>query len=176
MRRSTSATCTRPTKSGRPCGNVARGRTPAPESCWGHLTEAEQAEDRAPLRPLLPRLGAEPACWSWPVTDDIREFLALAELAQQPVVRATLRVLALTELTQGRCGLCGAPGANVEDHDHDTGLIRGDLCRSCNIKEGMNRGRVFQLYRKRNPYSMLGLEELYVGRGWADGQPVGAAR
>lgn len=45
----------------------------------------------------------------------------------------------LHELQGGRCGMCGEVDQMVEDHDHNTGLIRGLLCRSCNTLEGQHR-------------------------------------
>ena len=35
-----------------------------------------------------------------------------------------------------RCAVCGEEGRGVLDHDHDTALCRGFLCRGCNISEG----------------------------------------
>jgi hypothetical protein len=65
----------------------------------------------------------------------------------------------------GRRAACGRMGADVEDHDHATGLVRGWLCRGCNISEGMNRysGRLWREYRERNPASICGLVEVYNG-------------
>lgn len=165
--------CSRPTVSGRPCSYDARSEGPPDGSCTRHMTAKERAAaDMYYFRHAVYFIGTEPACWSWLVTDDMREYLALAQIAQRPVVRAVLINQALTELTQGRCALCGVPGASVEDHDHLTGRVRGELCRSCNIREGKNSGGAFQLYRDRNPYSMLGLNELYSGWGWENGRPV----
>lgn len=58
--------------------------------------------------------------------------------------RSMMRTWALNQLKQqgGLCPLCGLPidatvkGEVVVDHDHDTGLIRGVLHRSCNSAEG----------------------------------------
>lgn len=37
---------------------------------------------------------------------------------------------------RGRCAMCGqTPTELVEDHDHASGLVRGLLCRSCNLRE-----------------------------------------
>lgn len=37
-----------------------------------------------------------------------------------------------------RCAMCGCESDRlVMDHDHETGLERGLLCRSCNTNEGM---------------------------------------
>ena len=43
---------------------------------------------------------------------------------------------ALMEMQGGACAVCGAVVVLIVDHDHETGLIRGLLCRSCNIREG----------------------------------------
>lgn len=47
-------------------------------------------------------------------------------------------VRALRELQGGLCAICGvhADDGLVVDHDHDSGLVRGLLCRSCNFTEG----------------------------------------
>lgn len=57
-------------------------------------------------------------------------------------------VAALRQLQQDCCGMCGDPetenGRLEIDHDHDTGMVRGLLCRSCNNHEGQHgrcRGR-----------------------------------
>lgn len=36
----------------------------------------------------------------------------------------------------GRCAWCGYKDSLVEDHCHQTGLVRGLLCRACNQLEG----------------------------------------
>lgn len=50
------------------------------------------------------------------------------------VVRET--VVGLFASSDGRCAICGRAGALVVDHDHDTGAIRGLLCRNCNTGLG----------------------------------------
>jgi hypothetical protein len=37
------------------------------------------------------------------------------------------------------CAICGTDGQLVIDHDHDTGLVRGGLCHTCNAGLGMFR-------------------------------------
>lgn len=43
----------------------------------------------------------------------------------------------------GKCAACPAQGRLVADHDHETGLLRGLLCRQCNIREGRHRSGLF---------------------------------
>jgi hypothetical protein len=62
----------------------------------------------------------DPQCWNWPIppeTDD--------DPSDQ-----------LADFHSGRCGICGSLRASKLDHDHRSGLVRGWLCRSCNLKEG----------------------------------------
>lgn len=65
-----------------------------------------------------------PACATWPVTRDFDP--------------RHVRIWGLLCMWQdGRCAVCGLRGDLVTDHDHNTGLIRGHLCRGCNAKEGL---------------------------------------
>lgn len=45
-------------------------------------------------------------------------------------------VLELFESSDGLCALCYEVPATVIDHDHDTGRVRGALCRACNVGLG----------------------------------------
>lgn len=36
----------------------------------------------------------------------------------------------------GMCAACGTREAKHLDHDHYSGLVRGMLCRACNLREG----------------------------------------
>lgn len=99
-----------------------------PQACIDHLTPEEtQALRLARERTLarLQRLAQEPDCWSWPVPSLPQD---LSEEAQTE---------ALHHFQRGRgCAICSVPGDLVEDHDHETGLVRGNLCQSCNVREG----------------------------------------
>ena len=135
----------------------------------------------------------EPACWSWALPT-IRtrgdESMRLSEenllLVQQKGMDHYLPDTALEMLTRSwdtyllnswhdeRCAICGLrPGHLVVDHEHHTGLVRGRLCRGCNISEGKRRydggGEVYQLYRERPPAALLGVQVYYIGRGWEHG-------
>jgi hypothetical protein len=102
-------------------------------------TEREEAEiERRWPRPT------EPACWSWPVTE------------------ADRREGRLIQWQQWRCANCGGVDELVCDHDHETGLVRGWLCRSCNgLEPGAFGDDPLVLYRQRNPATMLGVHEQY---------------
>lgn len=65
-------------------------------------------------------------------------------MTQRKLTRSQIRPLALRLYKEqgNKCPLCGLPvdltekGALVLDHDHETGLVRGALHRSCNAAEG----------------------------------------
>lgn len=142
-------------KSGRarPCRKDRLGNSPR---CRKHLraTGLDHLEiylDRAPIEReaiveaiQLSRLRAEarrgrgplatPACWSWPVVAG----------------------MSMEEFQQGRCAACGITKYLVWDHDHFTGIGRGQLCRNCNVQEGSSNQRRVRLYRKRPPAAILG--------------------
>ena len=59
-------------------------------------------------------------------------------LDDSSLTRAQKRA-ALFEMQAGRCAMCGSEGVLVADHDHETGRLRGLLCRSCNSLEGRYR-------------------------------------
>lgn len=66
----------------------------------------------------------------------------------------------------GRCAVCGKQGLYlVKDHDHETWLVRGLLCRSCNVMEGMDSDEsgCFADYRRRHPTVILGVRLEYAG-------------
>ncbi|MEV4767780.1 endonuclease domain-containing protein [Micromonospora humida] len=69
---------------------------------------------------------------------------------------------AIEQWQQQRCAICGAhhPGRLVLDHDHTTALVRGYLCRSCNVREAHTFGS-FERYRQRNPATILGVVSVY---------------
>lgn len=72
----------------------------------------------------------------------------------------------------GRCGICGVGRdfygrRHALDHDHDTGLVRGYLCTACNLREGLEPGGAFNLWRTgSNPCAMFGWLYLYMGSGY----------
>lgn len=155
--------CTGTTKSGRPCKSQA-SRWPRdvdgnPQLCGRHLPvdlrEIRDAGFAEHERRHMERLAArEPICWSWDTAipdghDDDRS--------------------AFRAWHSGRCAVCGYRDARlVDDHDHETGLIRGLLCRSCNGREPYDDG-LFRKYRERPPAQILGLRLRYWDpfRGWA---------
>lgn len=156
-----------------PCENTRMARwnhgtgLPDPKACWDHLTAEESAalaKAEAELSERMERLKCEPACWSWPVPE-AREYANEGEASD-----------ALHEWQHGRgCAICGPGWDLVEDHDHKTGLVRGNLCHSCNIKEGWGNGTPpFLKYIERNPASILGVKVRYWSpfTGYAEPEPV----
>ena len=106
-----------------------------------------------------------PACWSWPVTPQVRQQVAEADLAKNEEVRISALGRVLAGWQEGRCAVCGGGGGYplVHDHDHDTGYLRGLLCIGCNSSEGhQNRSPEFERYRDRPPAVMLGFRWFYA--------------
>jgi Recombination endonuclease VII len=92
-----------------------------------------------------------PACWTWPLP---------AEVEGDPRERMML----MGEWQEDRCATCGrvAPYDLVTDHDHETGLVRGYLCKSCNTLESHDGKPVFDRYRLINPASICQFEWMYA--------------
>ena len=164
--------CTARTKSGNPCKGKAsrwpRGVNGDPQLCGRHLPvnlrETRDAGFAELERRHAARLDArEPACWSW----------GAAISDGHEADRSTLNAW-----HAGRCAVCGYRDIRLmDDHDHDTGLIRGLLCRSCNGCEPHDDG-LFREYRERPPARILGIHLLYYDprHGWAQPRAVGPNR
>ena len=113
--------------------------------------------------PPAPR---SPACWRWkPMTPVIitgllepypPEYWSQLSAHQQ-------QWLLMRGWHRGRCAICATTLARlVEDHNHETGLTRGFLCQSCNVREGYRWHGVYDKYRERNPASILAISIPYV--------------
>jgi len=107
-----------------------------------------------------PHRRDEPACWGWILppenTLDARNLLR--------------------SWNYGVCAICSATNRYariVEDHDHDTSLIRGYLCSSCNTSERETADWVG--YRQRNPAAILGVRVRFRDKGGKNG-PDGFVR
>lgn len=72
----------------------------------------------------------------------------------------------MLEWMDDRCAACGRQYTQtgkrglVEDHDHDTDLFRGYLCRSCNANEASG-GDIFEMYRERSPAIIFNIKRQY---------------
>lgn len=171
---------------GRPCRRV---RVFEYEACGFHLTDDERArrdkereefwltwlfgtvrqgqKSTAPVRQAEPRpwgLPETPVYWDWLVTDAQHEVAATVRRAG-PENGALDDALLLDEWQDGRCATCGAVGLHLVE-DHSTGLVRGLLCRSCNVLEGVGQAEralaLFKAYRERPPVRILDIEVRYV--------------
>lgn len=152
-------------------------------ACYKHLTTTERDEYvavREAKKEAQERwwLAARPACWAWPVAIPFKAWTPnfdvgpaddqytqeaaedLLKLCQDSETRASFY---LSDWQAGRCAICASQGGLIDDHDHTTGLVRGLLCRSCNTREGLDRGSVgpFAKYRTKNPASILGVQVRY---------------
>lgn len=190
--------CGRPTAKGTPCSLPVANwwwlradirPDQLPHSCPAHLRGEERDLYRATKATHEERRQAAedrfavsaPACWSWPVPDDVESWQPSVEYSvgtgeyqlPQSVVDDLIaigrtpegRARALLSWWQaGRCAMCGVTGVHLsEDHDHVSGLVRGHLCRRCNTREGMYGGEdnPFGRYRAKHPTLILGLELRY---------------
>jgi hypothetical protein len=131
---------------------------------WGALSDAERESISLLVSRFdqeRQRLAMEPACWAWPIPEP-REYANEEEAGR-----------ALADWQHGRgCAICGPGWDLVEDHDHQTGLVRGNLCVSCNVKEGWGDDTPpFEKYRLRNPASILGVQVRYWSAATGLAQP-----
>ncbi len=113
----------------------------------------------------------EPACWEWPVTEAIR--VRAGQLGARDFRDCHWL---LDEWQDERCAICGRSTARrgeVVDHDHETALVRGLLCPSCNGREGHAGDELYERYRQRPPAVLLGFKVIYhsVIHGWARPEP-----
>lgn len=136
-----------------------------------HIVEAMAAElsawlgaclEERPASPLhleLLKLGV-PACHTWALP-----------AGPMPTHQELSPLKLIGEWQNDQCGLCGSPGREtVLDHCHRTGLIRGLLCRSCNVHEGLRHDSPAVIaYRLRSPAVLLGVTEPYYSpwKGYA---------
>jgi hypothetical protein len=126
------------------------------------------------------RTAPVPACWLWsperPTGDAVnRRFwegidttgysASALELLQEAAAALQNDEETLRTWQAGRCAICGQTGRRmVCDHDHESGLVRGWLCSSCNTREGAAiglPGTVMASYRQRPPTVILGLTIRY---------------
>ncbi|MEU7972177.1 endonuclease domain-containing protein [Micromonospora sp. NPDC049089] len=120
------------------------------------------------------RAGLTPACHDWPVTDEDRTAVAQLPALPDDELAAARHVHDLIYRWQrGRCAVCGGgrSGELVLDHDHVTALVRGWLCRGCNVSEAHSDGGNFAKYRDRPPAVMLGVTARYVDPWYGLAEP-----
>lgn len=155
--------CIATTKAGTHCWHPHAGLPGHPDRYWQHLTPEENAAARSQPATATPHwmvgLPVEPACWRWPLPP------------QLPDGRYGI---SLYEWHDGRCAICDVGGGTVCDHDHETALIRGYLCHSWNVREGMDWRctGTFANYRKRHPAAILGVELPYVSLVTGPAEPL----
>lgn len=72
----------------------------------------------------------------------------------------------LSKHQRGVCANCKRSDDLVVDHDHETGLVRGLLCRSCNSQEGWGLRSWIEAYRDEPPAAYIGLVVPYRDTRW----------
>lgn len=174
------APCGRPTSKGTPCRSLRMPEWDMPDdyrapACGQHATQDGRIEYAHLMAITEDRrrtaMDCSPACWSWPaLTEADRERVRaenafLAKYQDGKILEDILPGATLQAWHAGRCAVCGVRQFNlVEDHDHATGLVRGYLCRGCNVREGVYRYsdvRIWREYRERNPASICGVSIRY---------------
>lgn len=178
----------------------SRPKAPLSPACPIHLTieeRAEACERRIRAESISRRWAAalEPACFAWEVADtDLAAARAVMASREDEADQQAEGLDLLWRWQQGRCAICGfgwgattyidpAAGINetrwsteefVMDHDHATAFIRGWLCQSCNISEGVGDDGALAKYRTQPPAAMLGVAVRYWSpfHGWATPERV----
>jgi hypothetical protein len=102
-----------------------------------------------------------PACWDWAVPD-----LSHLRSIDDPTAREEAAENALRAWHAGRCGMCGFLRTLFTDHDHQSGLVRRLLCRSCNNLEGrqLSADEPLGRYRARCPAHLLSVGIRYFNQ------------
>jgi hypothetical protein len=140
-----------------------------------HLETRNELTNTDETRRLSHHRSLPVACHDWPVTSEDRARVGAAAECPDPEKARMLASDLLADWQDDRCAVCNGH-SDVLDHDHETGLVRGWLCRFCNGQEpgdGIPGGR-FDRYRSRNPASILGLTIRYYSpfTGWAEPMPA----
>lgn len=76
----------------------------------------------------------------------------------------------------GCCTVCSIDAKLVTDHCHVSGLIRGMLCASCNVKEGNwhHCSGAIDRYRQRPPAALLDIRLRYYSARTGYAEPLPA--
>jgi hypothetical protein len=151
--------CQRSYRDGRPCQQTERYRPPDKlPSCWRHLTPEE--------RTTVQMRGAAALTLGTEVYMSEGNMYLTWEI---PPRRKDFSDLAYLHIFQDeRCAWCGRNGLHlVQDHDHETELLRGLLCDGCNKNEAfygrhikrpeVARPHAWDLYRRVPPAKLLDL-------------------
>jgi hypothetical protein len=104
---------------------------------------------------ILPSERPQPAYLQW-------QYNAERWSESASLLEGSEGLTALWEWQEYRCAMCGFEDAKiVKDHCHESGLIRGLLCHSCNLNESSNDSLRWQIYRKFPPTMLVNVKVFY---------------
>lgn len=122
------------------------------KACWAVEDELDIAHSKRP-RPIVEGSGGRCAT-HWRLEKERRKKAAHEKRVQNVYGLKPGEYEKLYEHQTGVCAICkratGATRRLSVDHDHQTGEVRGLLCRPCNDMLGHARDSIFFFYRAAN--------------------------
>lgn len=156
--RKTPPKCTAIWSTGRPCQNYAVVRLDVGSRCAQHCSKDVRSVVAARKAQAEAQERASFNAWADQVEKRIRSFYEKAQPYRRVPPPESIAAGLLRDIQDERCFMCLCMGSMpertvhlVEDHSHETGMVRALLCQSCNSLEGRSNQRIWDVYRKYAP-------------------------